>query len=104
MSAEHLFPHQQVGHQDWHDNEEGNPEDVGHFWEGGQQATAVVAVAKNVNILKLSNGHHHGLDEGQTSIPKGGDIDKHGSIIHLQCDRNWKDCPKRYAVYRCLYN
>ena len=83
------FPHQQVGHQDGHDNEEHNPEDVGHFWEGGQQAAAFVVVAKDAVIFKLPNGHHHGLDEGEASIPKGGDIHKQSSIIQLQWREEW---------------
>ena len=82
-----LFPYQQVGYQDGHDNKEDDPENVGHYWEGGQQATAFVVVAKNVVIIKLANGHHHGLDEGETSITKGGDINHQGSIIQLQ----WKE-------------
>ena len=65
------FSHQQVGHQDWHDNEEDDPEDIGHFWEGSQQATAIISVAKNAVIVKLSNSHHYGLDEGEAGIPKG---------------------------------
>ena len=77
------FPHQQVGQQDGHDNDEDNPEDVGHFWEGGQQAAAFVAVAKDAVIVKLPNGHHHGLDEGEANMPKGGDIHKQSSIIQL---------------------
>ena len=79
-----LFPHQQVGHQDGHDNEEDDPENVGHYWEGGQQTTAFVAVTKNAVIVKLANCHHHGLDEGEASITKGGDINHQGSIIQLQ--------------------
>ena len=77
------LPHHQVGQQDGHDNEEDDPEDVGHFWERGQQTTAFIAVAKNAIIVKLPNGHHHGLDEGEASIPKGGDIHKQSSIIQL---------------------
>ena len=78
-----FLPHQQVGQQDWHDNEEDDPEDVGHYWEGGQQVAAFVAVAKYCVILKLPNGHHHGFDEGEASIPKGGDIHKQSSIFQL---------------------
>ena len=83
MFALHPLPHQQVGQQDGHDNEEDDPKDVGYLWEGGQHATAVVAVAKNSVIVKLPKGHHHGLDEGETGIPKRGDITNQGSIIQL---------------------
>ncbi len=79
-----LPPYQQVGHQDGHDNEEDDPENVGHYREGGQQATAFIVVAKNVVIIKLANGHHHGLDEGEAGISEGGDINHQGSIIQLQ--------------------
>ena len=48
--AVHSLPHQQVGQQDGHDNEEDDPKDVGHFWEGGHQSTAFIAVAKNAVI------------------------------------------------------
>ena len=61
-------PYQQVGQQDGHDDEEDDPENVGHYWEGGQQETAFDVVAKNAVILKLANGHHHGLDEGEAGI------------------------------------
>ena len=44
------FPHQQVEQQDGHDDDEDDPENVGHYWEGGQQATAFIVVAKNVVI------------------------------------------------------
>ena len=65
-----ICPHQQVGQQDGHDNEEDDPENVGHFWEGGQRVPVLNVVAKNAVILKLANGHHHGLDEGEASITK----------------------------------
>ena len=81
--AEHPLPHQQVGHQDGHDNEEDDPEDVGHFWKGGQQVPAFVVVAKDAVIVKLPNGHHQRLDEGEAGIPKGGDIHKQSGIIQL---------------------
>ena len=79
-----LFTHQQVGYQDGHDNEEDDPEDVSHYRERGQQTMAFVVVAKNVVIVKFANGHHHGLDEGEASITKGGDINHQGSIIQLR--------------------
>ena len=83
MYAEHPLSHQQVGHQDGHDNEEHNPEDVGHFWED-QQATAFIVVAKDTVISKFPSGHRHGLHEGEANILKGGSIGMHGSIILLQ--------------------
>ena len=78
------LPYQQVVQQDWHHNEEDDPENVGHFWEGGLQAIALTVVSKHSAILKLPKGHHHGLDEGETSIPKGGDIGKQGGTVWLQ--------------------
>ena len=77
------LPHQQIVQQDGHDNEEDNPKDVAHFWEGGLQASALTVVTKYKVIFKLSKGHHNGLDEGETSIPKGGDIVKEGGTIWL---------------------
>ena len=78
-----FLPHQQVVQQDGHDNEEDNPKDVAHFWEGGLQASALTVVTKYKVILKLPKGHHNGLDEGETGIPKGGDIVKGGGTIWL---------------------
>ena len=78
-----FLPHQQVVQQDGHDNEEDNPKDVAHFWEGGLQASALTAVTKYKVIFKLPKGHHNGLDEGETGIPKGGDIVKEGGTIWL---------------------
>ena len=83
MFAVHPLPHQQVGQQDGHDNEEDDPKNVGHFWEGGQQVPAFIAVTKNGVIIQLPSGHHYGLDEGETGIPKRGDINNQGGIIQL---------------------
>ena len=76
--------HQQVGQQDGHDNEEDDPKDIGYFWEGGQQVFAFIVVPKISVILKFPNGHHHGLDEGETGMPKRRYIDSKGNVNQLQ--------------------
>ena len=86
-----FFAHQQVGQQDGHDDEEDDPENVGHYREGGQQVPVLIIVAKNAVILKLASGHHHGLNEGEASITKGGDINHLGSIIQLQWIEEWPE-------------
>ena len=88
-------PHQQIGQQDGHDNEEDDPEDVGHLWERGQQVPAFHVVAKDAVILKLPNGHHHGFDEGETGIPKGGNILLQTSHSRLQCEEEVEDTERR---------
>ena len=77
------LPHQQVIQQDGHDNEEDNPKDVAHYWEGGLQAVALTVVTKYKVIIKLSKGHHNGLYKGETGIPKGGDIVGEGGTVWL---------------------
>lgn len=89
------LPHQQVVQQDGHDNEEDNPKDVAHFWEGCLQVSALTVVTKYKAIFKLPKGHHNGLDEGETGIPKGGDIIKKGGTIWLYTVErriHWSKC------------
>ena len=102
-----FFAHQQVGQQDGHDDEEDDPENVGHYREGGQQVPVLIIVAKNAVILKLASGHHHGLNEGEAGITKGGDINHLGSIIQLQWIEEWQEhatsnkdsvCPRRNFI------
>ena len=104
-----FFAHQQVGQQDGHDDEEDDPENVGHYREGGQQVPVLIIVAKNAVILKLASGHHHGLNEGEAGITKGGDINHLGSIIQLQWIEEWPEhatgnkdsvCPRSNFVIR----
>ena len=99
MYAMHSFSYQQVGQQDGHDDDKDDPKDVGYFWERCQQATAFVAVAKDIVISKFPSGHHQGLDEGETGIPEGRDIGKLGSIILLQGERK----EVQYKTMACVY-
>ena len=80
---------------------------VGHYWEGGQQVPVLIIVAKNAVTLKLASCHHHGLNEGEAGITKGGDINHLGSIIQLQWIEEWQEhatsnkdsvCPRRNFI------
>ena len=80
----HPLSYQHVGQQDRHDNEKDDPNDVSHLWKRGQQTTGGIVVAKYTVIVKLPSGHRHCLDEGVTSIPKGGSVNQASGIVQLK--------------------
>ena len=61
--------YQQVAQQNWHQDQEDDPENEGNWWEGYLLLTLLLVV--KFIVVQFSSGHGHHLQNGTSRVGEG---------------------------------
>ena len=79
-----LPTHQEVDKEDGHYDDEDNPDEEGHLWEGQLTpgTTALILVPED-GIVRPPTSHHHQFDEGQYRVSEWGGLWRYVYIMYM---------------------
>ena len=73
QSGQPQVAHQQVTQQNWHQDQEDDPEKEWYWWEGYLILTLLLVV--ELIIIQFSSGHGHHLHNGSSRVGEGSTLE-----------------------------